>query len=239
MRPSYLGGMEHKGFALVTGANRGIGREIVSQLASRGWHVIATGRSEEKLRAAFRGESPNVRLLGLDVTSDQSCADLALALHDNPGKLDVLINNAGVMGDAPLSSFDLDQIHHVMEVNFYGPVRVTKYLMPLLERSDDPRIINFSSQMSALGGGTTGQAAYRLSKWSLNGFTLLGSAEFASRGIKVFSMCPGWVRTDMGGSSAPRTTAQGADTAVWLAESPEPVSGRFYQDRRPRAFMNT
>lgn len=230
--------MADRRIALVTGANRGIGHEIALQLLAKKWTVVATARSMDKLAASFRGESGNLHLAELDVTDDESCGELALSLHDTPGKIDVLINNAGIMGSKALAEFDLDEIQRVMDVNFLGPVRVTKYLLPLLERGTSPRIINLSSQLSALGGGAQGYGAYRLSKWALNGFTLLGSAELASRGIEVFSMCPGWVKTDMGGPSAPRSLSEGADTAVWLAESQEPDSGRFYADRRSRPYIN-
>lgn len=136
------------------------------------------------------------------------------------------------MGNASMCSFDLSEINDAMNTNFMGPIRMSKFLLPLLKKSDDARIINLSSGMGELSSlRSGGYGAYRLSKTSLNAFTILLASELESA-VKVFAMCPGWVQTDMGGKGAPRTVAQGAETAVWLATDSKPVTGKFYRDKK-------
>lgn len=127
---------------------------------------------------------------------------------------------------------DIEDIKRVLETNYFGPMRVTKYLLPLLQKSTDGRIINMSSQMGeidSLKGG--GYASYRLSKTNLNMWTILLAGELKGA-VKVNAMCPGWVKTDMGGQSAPRTVQQGADTAVWLATEAKTETGKFFSNRK-------
>ncbi|MFN3874661.1 MAG: SDR family oxidoreductase [Flavobacteriales bacterium] len=219
--------------ALVTGANRGIGLEIARQLASEGLQVIITGRDDEQVKAAAASIGRGAEAMRLDVADAASIARLADGFARRHPRLDVLVNNAGIMGRSPATAIDGEEWDRVMATNFSGPVKITSALLPLLRKSSDARIINISSGMGALddlAGG--GYAPYRLSKWALNGFTIQLASELRGTRIRVFSMCPGWVRTGMGGPRAPRSVGQGADTAVWLATAEEPVSGRFYRDRR-------
>lgn len=226
--------------AVVTGANRGIGLEICRQLSRRDeMRVVLTSRDESKGRAsvkALRADGLNVDYRQLDVTGERAAKVLAQHLAEAYGRCDVLINNAGVMLD-PRGSRVLDSsvatYRETLEANFFGPLRLIQALVPLMKKGGYGRIVNMSSGQGQLSDMGTGTPAYRISKTALNALTRTCAAELAGSGILVNSMCPGWVRTDMGGPSAPRTLAQGADTAVWLATlPPDGPSGRFFRDRK-------
>jgi NAD(P)-dependent dehydrogenase (short-subunit alcohol dehydrogenase family) len=223
---------------LVSGSNRGIGREIARQLAELGHHVIVTARdphaATETADAVAKGGRLSVQAEQLDVLDPRSVERLAERVHRDPGRLDVLVNNAGVMGQEATNATTapLDDAHATMETNLFGAWRLTQALLPLLRESQSPRIVNVSSgagQLSEMNGGYPG---YRISKTALNALTRVLSNE--ERGILVNSMCPGWVRTDMGGGGAPRSVDEGADTAVWLATLPDDgPTGGFFRDREP------
>jgi NAD(P)-dependent dehydrogenase (short-subunit alcohol dehydrogenase family) len=222
-----------KKVVLVTGANRGIGKEIALQLAEQGWQVIVAARKFVAAEEVANQIGHSAVSLQLDVSDEQSVKQAAETVMQKFNRLDVLINNAGIMGNDSALSFDLDQIASTMNINFTGPIRTAKYFMPLLKKSADARVINVSSGMGEINSlYTGGYAAYRLSKTSLNAFTILLSAELRNTNIKVFAMCPGWVQTDMGGKGAPRTVAKGAETAVWLASDQNASSGKFYRDKK-------
>jgi NAD(P)-dependent dehydrogenase (short-subunit alcohol dehydrogenase family) len=224
--------------ALVSGSNRGIGREVARELAELGHHVIVTARDAGSAAKAAEeladGGRLSIQAAQLDVTDPGSVKRLADRVRGEPARLDVLVNNAGVMGDmtANAATAPLDDAHNTMETNTFGTWRLTQALLPLLRRSPSPRIVNVSSgagQLSDMNGGYPG---YRLSKAALNALTRILSNE--ERGILVNSMCPGWVRTDMGGSSAPRSVEEGADTAIWLATLPDDgPTGGFFRNREP------
>jgi len=222
--------------AVVTGANRGIGREIARQLAQRsGLTVVLTARDEKKGKAAAR--DLGIEFHPLDVTSERSIAALAGFLEKTYGRCDVLVNNAGILAD-PRGSRILDskvETHRAtLETNVLGPLVLTQALVPLMRRYRYGRIVNVSSAMGQLSDMGTGSPAYRVSKTALNALTLILAAELAGSGILVNTMSPGWVRTDMGGSGAPRSVAEGADTAVWLATLPDNgPTGGFFKDRKP------
>ena len=226
--------------ALVSGSARGIGREVARQLAERGHHVIVTARDPAAARRAAEELSDGGRLSlqpeRLDVADPGSVEALRKRLESEPGRLDVLVNNAGVFGVVGTSAAEapLDDAHDTMETNAFGAWRLTQAVLPLLRRSDSPRIVNVSSgagQLSDMNGGYPG---YRLSKAALNALTRILSHEESSKGILVNSMCPGWVRTDMGGPAAPRSVEEGADTVVWLATLPDDgPTGGFFRDRKP------
>jgi NAD(P)-dependent dehydrogenase (short-subunit alcohol dehydrogenase family) len=171
--------------------------------------------------------------LRLDVRDADSVGAALAGIEANPGSLDVLVNNAGIYGEPTgAADYDLGEANEVIETNVFGPWRLIQASLPLLRRSDSPRIVNVSSgagQLAEMGGG---RAAYRLSKAALNALTRTLAADEPQ--ISVNSICPGWVRTDMGGSSAPRSVEEGADTAVWLATMADDVpSGGFFRNREP------
>lgn len=220
-----------KKIILITGANRGIGKEIARQMADLGWQVIVAARNFEAARNTADELGHDAFPVHLDVTDEASVERAAETVTEKFGQLDVLVNNAAIMGNAPMRSFDMSELEQAMSTNFTGPVRAARYFMPLLRKSDDARIINLSSGMGELASlRSGGYAAYRLSKTSLNAFTILLASELQS--VKVFAMCPGWVQTDMGGKGAPRPVSKGAETAVWLATDRQPVSGNFYRDKK-------
>lgn len=217
--------------ALVSGANRGIGKEITRQLADQGWLVFATGRLASSIQAVATELGPNVVPLVCDVCRLDQCALAAALIESRCGRLDVLINNAGIIGNRPATAFDLDQIRDVMDTNLFGAIHLTRAMWPLLVKSDDARIINMSSGMGSLADQSRGDyAAYRMSKWGLNGWTLLLAGDTPAN-ITVNAMCPGWVKTDMGGLGAARPVEKGAETAVWLATEPDIPTGKFWRDK--------
>jgi NAD(P)-dependent dehydrogenase (short-subunit alcohol dehydrogenase family) len=233
-----------KRVAVVTGANRGIGLEICRQLARRGGvRVVLTARDQTKGKAAagqLRDEGLEVDFHELDVTSEKSVETLAGWLEGTCKRCDILVNNAGILAD-PRGSRFLDSkpatYRQALDTNVFGPLLLSQALVPLMRKNRYGRIVNLSSgqgQLSDMGAGTP---AYRVSKTALNALTRVLAAEFAGSGILVNSMCPGWVRTDMGGPGAPRTVEQGADTAVWLATLPDDgPNGGFFRDRKSIAW---
>lgn len=216
---------------LITGANRGIGREIARQMSDLNWQVIVAARNLQSAQEVSSQLGHDTFAIQLDVTNEDSIKIAAEKVSEQFGRLDVLVNNAAIMGNASMRSFDLQEINQTMDTNFMGPVRTSKYFLPLLKKADDSRIINLSSGMGELASlRSGGYGAYRLSKTSLNAFTILLASELQGS-VKVFAMCPGWVQTDMGGKGAPRPVSKGAETAVWLATDRHPVSGNFYRDK--------
>jgi NAD(P)-dependent dehydrogenase (short-subunit alcohol dehydrogenase family) len=223
--------------AVVTGANRGIGLEIVRQLARNGLKVYLTARNPEKGEKATKSlevEGLAVVFHQLDVTDGESIDRFADFLQRGEGIVDVLVNNAGVFLDGNRTSLNvsMDTVRKTVETNLYGPLRVSQALLGLLSKSRDARIINLSSGLGQLTGAGGGFPSYSLSKAALNMLSVKMSADLAARNIKVNTVNPGWVRTDMGGAGAPRSVEEGADTAVWLATAPRIPNGKFISDRK-------
>lgn len=222
---------------IVTGGNRGIGFEICRQLTSRGAQVVLTARKMETGREAtekLASQKLTARFHPLDVTSSDSAVALRDFLDRTFGRLDVLINNAGIISDDDGSGLEvkLSTVRTTLETNTLAPLQLSQTLIPLLKRSRAGRIVNMSSGMGALSDMGGGYAAYRISKAALNAVTGILAAELRGA-VAVNSMCPGWVRTDMGGANAERDVSQGADTAVWLAlDAPQDLSGKFLRDRK-------
>jgi NAD(P)-dependent dehydrogenase (short-subunit alcohol dehydrogenase family) len=222
---------------VVTGGNRGIGFEICRQLAGRGAQVVLTARKPEAGEQAIKklaAQDLSARFYPLNVTASESVAAVGDFLERTFGRLDVLINNAGIIADdeAPGLEVNLATVRSTLETNTLAPLYLAQTLAPLLKRSRAGRIVNMSSGMGALSDMGGDHAAYRISKAALNAVTGILAAEL--RGVvAVNSMCPGWVRTDMGGASAERDVAQGADTAVWLAlDASQDLTGKFLRDRK-------
>ena len=224
--------------ALVTGANRGLGHEAARQLAERGYDVIVTARDEDKARAAA-GEIGG-RPLALDVSDPASIERAAAAVSEDPGALDVLVNNAGAGFDFGVSGTepDFDAIEQSLETNFLGAYRLTIALLPLLRASEHPRVVNVSSGMGGIADMGGWSPGYRVSKAALNAMTRILATELEEAGVKVNSACPGFVATDMGGPmGAQKSVEDGASGIVWLATLPDDgPSGGFFRDGRPVAF---
>jgi NAD(P)-dependent dehydrogenase (short-subunit alcohol dehydrogenase family) len=225
--------------AVVTGANRGIGREVVRQLAERGYTTILGSRDPEKgERAAREIGLDNVQAAALDVSDQASVDAFAGWLTAEHAACDVLVNNAAVDydTDARALTADLTRVRDDLETNLFGAWRTAQALLPLLRSSGHGRIVNVSSgagQLDSMGAGTP---AYSVSKASLNALTRLLAAELGSDGVLVNSVCPGWVATDMGGAGG-RPVAEGAASVVWGATLPDDgPTGGFFRDGRPLAW---
>jgi NAD(P)-dependent dehydrogenase (short-subunit alcohol dehydrogenase family) len=226
---------------VVTGGNRGIGFEICRQLAARGARVMLTARSPAHGAAAVKklaAQKLAAECQPLDVTNGDQIGALRDVLKDTWGRLDVLINNAGIIakGEAPALEVDLATVRTTLETNALGPLHLSQALVPLLRQAASPRIINMSSGMGALTDMDGGYAAYRMSKTALNAVTAILAAELRGA-VAVNAVCPGWVKTDMGGANAEREVTEGADTAVWLAlDAPQSLTGKFLRDRKVIAW---
>ena len=217
--------------ALVTGANKGIGFEVARHLAARDFHVFLGARNRAAGEKATRNIGGNATFVQLDVTDGASISAAKKAVDH----LDVLINNAGVMedGDENLLTLDAEILRRTLETNTLGALRVAQAFVPLLSKSKDARIINVSSGGGQLSDMGTWSPAYCISKTALNAVTVQLANALRDKSIPVNSVCPGWVRTDMGGKNAPRSVEEGADTIVWLAtEAPRNLTGKFLRDRK-------
>lgn len=230
---------EERRVALVSGGNRGIGLEIVRQLAEKGMTVIMGSRDEEQGRAAAEGIEGDVHVRQLDVTDEKSIERLAESIEEEFGRLDVLVNNAGIANDRGQGGVDadLDRVREALEANFLGAWRLSQVAIPLMRKNGYGRIVNISSGMGSLeemGGGSPG---YRVSKTALNALTRILASELRGTGIHVNSIEPGWVQTDMGGQNARRPVQEGAEGAVWAATLGKGgPTGGFFRDRRPIAW---
>ncbi|MFM7425603.1 MAG: SDR family oxidoreductase [Elainella sp.] len=226
--------------ALVTGGNRGIGFAIAQGLLAKGCDVMITARSlDQAKQAAEKLQSDRVTPIQLDVSDDSSIVQAVQTVSQQIDHLDVLINNAGILPDDGVNILEISRelMDQVMNTNAFGALRMVQAFLPLLKAAPEARVVNVSSGYGALDGLSAEVPAYCLSKLALNGITIMLAETLNSQKIVVNSICPGWVKTDMGGSSAPRTPEQGADTAIWLAtEAPRSPSGKFFRDRREIAF---
>ena len=234
--------MSDQKIALVTGGNRGIGKEICRQLAQKGLHVMLGSRSQsqgEQAAAELAESGLEVEVVTLDVSDKASIAHAVEQITQTHGQLDVLVNNAGVFLDNEAEAhgsalhIQAQTLEDTFRTNLYGPLQLIQACIPLMQARGYGRIVNLSSgmgQLANMGGGST---AYRLSKTALNALTRIVAAELTDPNLKINALCPGWVKTDMGGENATREVAQGADTAVWLATLAEDgPSGKFFRDRQ-------
>ena len=230
--------------ALVTGANRGIGLEVARQLARAGMLVALGARDQSKGEAAaaelLRSEGLELPVIVVDTTDPESCRKAVADTAAMFSSLDVLVNNAGVFlektptGESSAIDVSPRTVEATLTTNTIGPMVLTQAAIPLMLQQGYGRIVNMSSgmgQLADMGGQFVG---YRMSKAALNAMTRTFAAELGEGPIKINSMCPGWVRTDMGGDDAARSIPEGADTAVWLATLPDDgPSGGFFRDRTP------
>jgi NAD(P)-dependent dehydrogenase (short-subunit alcohol dehydrogenase family) len=235
--------MTSQKIAVVTGGNRGIGFEVCRQLAKQGFQVILTSRENSQGQsAADRLQQEGLTVLHhlLDVTQPESAAQLAAFLRQKFDRLDVLVNNAGVWlddqdsSDGSIFKTSLNTLNKTLAVNLQGPLLVSQHLIPLMQTQGYGRVVNVSSGAGQLSDMRSGYPSYRMSKTALNALTRVFANELQGSNILVNAVCPGWVRTDMGGQNAPRSTEQGADTIVWLATLPDNgPTGGFFRDRQP------
>ena len=228
--------MRNQKTALVTGANKGIGFEVVRELARLGFRVFLGARNAEAGQAAAKKlkSAGDVTFLQIDVSKPESIRAAAEDISRHTDRLDVLVNNAGVLLDEDKDALSVtpEIFETTIRTNTLGPWLVAQAFVPLLKKSAAPRIVNVSSGGGQLEDGADGWApAYCVSKTALNGVTAQLAAALPK--FAVNSVCPGWVRTDMGGENADRSVAEGAATIVWLAtDAPHDLTGKFVKDRK-------
>lgn len=221
---------------LITGSNKGIGYETARQLLRLGHRVILSGRDEGRIRAAaasLEKEGGEIRVMNLNVSEPESVRSAAENLRTLQAGLDVLINNAGIVhrGDRDLSTDNEDVLLTTLATNSLGPLRVARAFLPMLNAGG--RIINISSEGGSMTDPVGGWSpAYCVSKSLLNAITRQLAYELEARKIAVNAICPGWVRTDMGGKSAPRSVERGAETLVWMATANSVPTGKFFRDKK-------
>jgi NAD(P)-dependent dehydrogenase (short-subunit alcohol dehydrogenase family) len=221
--------------ALVTGANRGIGREVCRQLAQLRYTVLLGARDIDKGTAAARAIDGDVQAIALDVAEIDAPARAARAVRERFGRLDVLVNNAGIHYDTQedVGTADWRIIREAFEVNLFGAWRMVQAFLPMMRAARFGRIVNVSSEAGSLTSMGAGTPAYATSKAALNALTRVLAAELVGTGILVNAVCPGWVATDMGGRGG-RPVAEGAAGIVWAATLPDDgPTGGFFRDRKP------
>ncbi len=222
--------------ALITGANRGIGRQAALQLATLGWHVLATTRprSYSQLEQDEQlSQHANIQTLPLDITDTHSIEEAICTIQQHTASLDLLINNAGIFIDHGESILTVDDsaFLETFTTNTLGPIRLTRALVPLLASSPKALVINLSSAAGSLTEMKDWSPAYSLSKTALNAATRQLAAALEPKGITVCAVSPGWVQTDMGGPNATRTVEQAVDSLLQLLDLPrEQLTARFLRD---------
>jgi NAD(P)-dependent dehydrogenase (short-subunit alcohol dehydrogenase family) len=225
--------------ALVTGANRGTGFATCRSLGRLGLRVILTARDRnrgERAAALLRREGLDVTAFLLDVSQARSVGRMTRRVETEFGRLDVLVNNAAVYLDESDRLVDIGErtLRRTIETNLIGAWRMCRAFVPLMQIHGYGRIVNVSSEYGSLAGMETGGGAYRVSKAALNALTRIVADEVDRREIKVNAVCPGWVRTRMGGDDAELDPAEATDTIVWLATLPAGgPTGGFFQERKP------
>lgn len=222
--------------ALITGANRGLGLETARQLAQLGHHVILTSRNEADSQAAveaLNADGIQVNYQRLDVSDPATIESTRDHIAHNYSRLDILINNGGIYIDrgSPALSVDEAVVQRTFDVNFYGPLRTCQAFIPMMQAGGYGRVVNVSSGMGSLADMGGRMLAYKASKTALNALTRILAAEVKNENIKINAVCPGWVRTDMGGAGASRSVEQGATGIVWAATLPDDgPTGGFFRD---------
>ncbi|HEX6198920.1 MAG TPA: SDR family oxidoreductase [Thermoanaerobaculia bacterium] len=229
--------MGERRVALVTGGNRGIGHEICRQLGEKGLVVVLSARRPEAGESAceaLRGAGLDVRFQPLDVTDSGSVEAAFARIEKELGRLDVLVNNAGIALEkrTPALEIDMETVERVLDTNLLGAWRLCQRAAPLMKRGGYGRIVNVSSGVGSFSKLAGGYGAYRISKTGMNALTRILADELSGENVLVNAMTPGWVRTHMGGVQAPRSVEEGAETATWLATLPDGgPTGKFFKDR--------
>ncbi len=223
--------------ALITGANRGIGFEIARQLADRGFLIWLTARNPQRGKEAvlkLMNEGRTVRFLQLDVSDPESIRRAAAKLAGEIARLDVLVNNVGVVlrGSDNILTVTADKLSDTFRINTFGPLWLTQACIDLLQSGS--RVINISSGAGEICNGMSSYApVYSITKTSMNAVTCQLAHALKPKGVLVNAVCPGWVRTDMGGPSASRSVEKGAETPVWMAADPNfRDTGKFFRDKK-------
>ena len=227
---------------LITGANKGIGFEVARQIGKAGWTVLAAARNEElgtKAAATLQAEGLDVRFIHLDVSSPESARAAAATVQKQFGRLDLLINNAGIApaGDGLPSKVSLEALTTVMQTNFVGAVAVTQAMLPLLRQAGKAQVINVSSGLGSVSlhndptwaFAPVKVLAYCASKAAMNMFTVQLAYEFRDGSIAVNSVNPGYTATDLNGHSGPQSIEEGAAEIVRVALLESPVSAKFLE----------
>jgi NAD(P)-dependent dehydrogenase (short-subunit alcohol dehydrogenase family) len=230
--------MAEQRVALVTGANRGMGLEAARQLLQRGYRVALTGRNMDEAERARRSLGPLANLAvteRLDVTDPESIAAAGRSLDARWGRVDVLINNAAILlgENDDVLSISPEAIRETFETNLFGVIETCRAFVPGMAARRYGRVVNVSSGAGQLAGMSTYAPAYSMSKAALNALTRILAETYRRNNVLVNAVDPGWVRTEMGGRSAPRSVEKGVETTIWLATLPDGgPSGGFYRDRR-------
>ena len=227
---------------IVTGAASGLGKATAQVLAGAGAAIAIIDVNESGAKAVadeINGRGGRAVNIHGDITRRESAHALFGKAVDSLGRIHGLINNAGIYPDEGISVLTIsrEQLVNTFQTNTFGALEITQAFLPYLKRSAAARVVNVSSGYGQLDGLSANVPSYCLSKLALNGVTIMLAAALKEHQIAVNSMCPGWVRTDMGGSGAPRSVQEGADTAVWLAtEADQNLTGKFFRDRKEIAW---
>ena len=222
--------------ALVTGANKGIGLEVVKQLAKLNHTVFLGSRDLKKgldVKSTLSAHD-NIEVIQLDVTDGHSIQACFQTINSRHGRLDILVNNAGINYDTwqNVANADLQNVRETIETNLFGPWTMIQTFLPLMQKNNYGRIVNVSSGAGSFGSLSSNTPGYSMSKVGLNVLTIQFDDHIINSDILINAVCPGWVRTDMGGMSASCSVEEGADTIIWLTQLPKGgVSGRFFRDR--------
>ena len=231
--------------AFITGANKGIGFEVARQLGATGIIVLIGARGKGRADAAvaaLKKEGISAHAVEIDISNEESIIAAAQKITGDHGRIDILVNNAGIMTEMAAGTrpkdLTLETLRQTFDTNVFGAFAVIKHFVPLLRKSRAPRIVNVSSTLGSLAAMSdrahpmhgVNFAAYNASKTALNALTVSLAKDLAADRISVNSVCPGWVKTDMGGENAPRDVIQGAGIIVTLAISGNPPTGTFIDE---------
>ena len=248
--------LEHERIALITGANRGLGLETARQLGRSGVKTIIAARDAakgERAASELRAEGLDAGSVVLDVTSPASVRAASRRVADEYGRLDILVNNAGILPEATAGEtagpLDRDLFRQTFDTNLFGVVTVIQEFLPLLRASGSGRIVNVSTTMGSLSDASDPESpyygvvvpAYQASKAAVNAITVALAKLLRDSSIKVNSICPGWVQTDLGGpdnrAAAPLTAEEAAPIVVAMASIPDDgPSGQFVDRDGPVAW---